>query len=122
MSRGGGGKVYRLNVVSVELPPLRERTSDIPLLVGHFAAKTATPPVSKGGSPVEFTAGALKAMEEYSWPGNGSELENFCERVILMQWGEKAGEKTARRLGIPRHVLLYRLKKFGISPPRDRRR
>jgi two-component system NtrC family response regulator len=153
---------YRLNVVPVLLPPLRERVTDIPLLVGHFAEKAATPPATEGGSPVEFTAGALKAMEEYHWPGNVRELENFCERVILMKSGDKVGEKTARRhlealkettepvtasagatlpeierhaivdaletagwnqslaarrLGIPRHVLLYRLKKFGILPP-----
>jgi two-component system NtrC family response regulator len=151
---------YRLNVVPVDIPPLRERVTDIPLLVRHFAAKSNS--ASPGGAPVAFGAGALRAMEDYAWPGNVRELENFCERVILMRTSERITEKTvrqylesldetaermatksnatlpeierqaivdaleavgwnqshaARRLGIPRHVLLYRLKKFGILPP-----
>jgi two-component system NtrC family response regulator len=143
---------YRLNVVPVRVPPLRERAGDIPLLARHFIARAA------GEAKVTATRGALEAMERYRWPGNVRELENFCERIVLMRAGNTideaaveahlaviAGEappapgatlreieraavlealrasgwnrsRAARRLGVPRHILLYRMKKFEITP------
>jgi len=149
---------YRLNVVPLQLPPLRERLEDIPLFVRHFCGKFA------GGTGVSFTPGAIATLSSYIWPGNVRELENFCERVILMRSRDQIDERTvrshleslkatveqraaphttlpemerraiaqaleatgwnksraARRLGVPRHVLLYRMKKFGISTPKRR--
>jgi DNA-binding NtrC family response regulator len=69
---------YRLNVIPIVLPPLRERRTDIPLLVEHFLAKYA------GGRPRRITDRALKALVEYDWPGNVRELESVIERALLL--------------------------------------
>jgi len=74
---------YRLNVVPLVLPPLRERPEDIPGLVEYFSRKYG------GGSRVVFSAEALEAMKQYSWPGNIRELENAIEHAIVL--GEPAG-------------------------------
>jgi len=72
---------YRLNVVSLELPPLRERTDDIPLLAAHFARKAAT----KHGRPTpSFTPSLLHVLMAYRWPGNIRELENVIERAVVI--------------------------------------
>ncbi|HEX6791606.1 MAG TPA: sigma-54 dependent transcriptional regulator [Candidatus Krumholzibacteria bacterium] len=141
---------YRLNVVPVRLPALRERVGDIPLLAKHFVARFA------GDERVRLSREALDAMATYRWPGNVRELENFCERIVLMRSGSTIGgaevekqltalageaapatttlreieraavldalratgwnqSRAARRLGVPRHILLYRIKKYGIE-------
>jgi len=141
---------YRLNVVPVRLPALRERTGDIPVLAKHFIAQFA------GEAKVSISRGALDALSRYRWPGNVRELENFCERIVLMRAGSSIDEavverhlaamagdavpatatlpemeraavldalrasgwnqsRAARRLGVPRHVLLYRMKKYSIE-------
>jgi two-component system NtrC family response regulator len=152
---------YRLSVIPIHLPPLRERKEDIPLLVRHFTNKF-------GHANVTFTKGTLDALAMYSWPGNVRELENAIERLLIMRRGDEIGqddlpgkildERTnkkrmifvlpdegypleqlekevveesltrnnwnqtaaARFLGIPRHVLVYRMEKYGIVTP-DRR-
>jgi len=72
---------YRLNVIPIDLPPLRERREDIPPLVAHFIAKLA-PEV---GRPVRgVTPEALAVLEQYHWPGNIRELENVVERAIVL--------------------------------------
>ncbi len=72
---------YRLNVVSLELPPLRERIDDIPLLAAHFARKAAT----KHGRPTpNFSPSFLKLLSAYHWPGNIRELENVIERAVVI--------------------------------------
>jgi DNA-binding NtrC family response regulator len=76
---------YRLNVVSIELPPLRGRKEDIPLLCDHILHRIA----SKGGStPKEIAREALEAMMNYAWPGNVRELENELERSNLLSQGK----------------------------------
>jgi two-component system nitrogen regulation response regulator NtrX len=76
---------YRLNVVPIVLPPLRERISDLPLLVDHFLRKTAR----ELGQPVKkVTKRALDVLKEYSWPGNVRELRNLIERVIILAPGK----------------------------------
>lgn len=76
---------YRIHVISVELPPLRERDDDILLLANHFMKKFA----DELGRPVpRFTDGALKAIREYIWPGNVRELENLVQRLVVMTDGE----------------------------------
>lgn len=69
---------YRLNVVQVDLPPLRERTVDVPLLVDYFYQ------VRTGRPHLSINAEALARLLEYSWPGNIRELENFVERAIVL--------------------------------------
>jgi two-component system NtrC family response regulator len=72
---------YRLNVIPIELPPLRERREDVPLLVEHFVRKH----VQRVGKPVEGVArGALAVLEAYDWPGNVRELENAIERAVVL--------------------------------------
>ncbi len=70
---------YRLNVIRLEVPPLRERPEDIPLLAAHFAARYAPP----GGPPRTFTADALDVLADHHWPGNVRELENVVQRVCV---------------------------------------
>lgn len=145
---------YRLSVIPLFIPPLRERPEDIPALAAHFLKKFNAP------ADVNFHEDALVAMKSYSWPGNIREMQNVVERCIILRKGaaihladlnlpgteslpdglnpvipdegisleevEKAyvvnalkkadqnQSKAARLLKIPRHVLLYRLEKYGL--------
>jgi formate hydrogenlyase transcriptional activator len=75
---------YRLNVVPVRLPPLRERREDIPQLVRHFAQKVAR----RMGRRIEtIPAEAMEALVRYPWPGNIRELENVIERAVILSPG-----------------------------------
>ncbi len=67
---------YRLNVITIQLPPLRERRQDIPALVQHF--------LQRGGRRVSITPGALALLCDYHWPGNVRELENAIERAAVL--------------------------------------
>jgi DNA-binding NtrC family response regulator len=75
---------YRLNVVKMELPPLRERPEDIPLLASHFAAKYARP----GEAPKRISPDAMQVLLKYRWPGNVRELENVIERGCVTARGD----------------------------------
>ncbi len=145
---------YRLSVIPLHLPPLRERKDDIPGLVNHFLKKHDAP------AEVSFTSEGLQKLQNYDWPGNIRELQNVVERSVILRSGPKitaqdillphSGEQSsigkfqlppagisleavekslieqamslaegnrsqaARLLQIPRHVLIYRLEKFGI--------
>jgi two-component system response regulator PilR (NtrC family) len=90
---------YRISVIPVELPPLRERCEDIPLLALHFLSKFATAmnrPIHK------ISDEAVKCLERYEWPGNVRELENAIERAVAL---EKHEEITAETL--PEHVARF---------------
>jgi two-component system NtrC family response regulator len=148
---------YRLAVIEIHLPPLRQRRADIPLLVRYFCSKL-------GNDRIALDNGALDLLEKYSWPGNVRELQNTVERLLIMRNGDtissgdlpdkfrqgntqknaivqlpdegcsleeleraivvEALERNswnqtaaARFLRIPRHVLIYRLEKYGIDLP-----
>lgn len=148
---------YRLSVIPMHLPPLRERRTDIPLLIKYFCTKHA-------GDKIGFAKDALETLIMYPWPGNVRELENTIERLLIMRDSDVIGrdelpEKllenrtsgtaviklpdegysleqlereivvealernawnqtaAARFLKIPRHTLIYRLEKYGISLP-----
>ncbi len=77
---------YRLNVVNIFIPPLRERSGDIPLLVEYFIGKYCT---LMNKPVVTIEPAALKRMEEYNFPGNVRELENMIERAIVIGNGKK---------------------------------
>jgi DNA-binding NtrC family response regulator len=77
---------YRLNVINIQLPPLRERKEDIPLLVEHFIQKYCQ---DNGKPPIRFTPEALKVLMDYHWPGNVRELENAVERAVVLSTGER---------------------------------
>lgn len=89
---------YRLNVVQVGLPPLRERAEDIPLLISHFYKKFA------GLAPTTdmVTAEALKMLMSYPFPGNVRELENLVERTLAL------GEKVITMAALPPQVIHFR--------------
>ena len=77
---------YRINVVHVAVPPLRERRNDIPLLADHFLAHFR----AVLGKPVKaFTDEALECLTSYAWPGNVRELENVIERAMILTSGER---------------------------------
>jgi PAS domain S-box-containing protein len=82
---------YRLNVVSVTPPPLRERKEDIPILVEHFLCR---PQGSAGGCKRSFSPLAMQALLEYPWPGNVRELENAVERAKICSRGEVIEESA----------------------------
>jgi two-component system NtrC family response regulator len=157
--------LYRLDVVEIRVPPLRERPSDIAPLARHFVARFAR------GRDLDFPDDVLRALVARSWPGNVRQLENACERLVLLarddalspndlpplpgdappatmanggladEWPPlppdgldlvdlekrviervlalKQGNvsQSARYLGVPRHVLIYRMAKYGIRRP-----
>jgi len=72
---------YRLNVLSVKLPPLRERRSDIPLLVNHFLRLFCE---EQGKITKKIAGAAMKAIQEHTWPGNVRELRNIIEKIVTM--------------------------------------
>ena len=80
---------YRLNVIEIRLPPLRERREDIPLLAAHFVERLAH---ELGKDVVEISAGGLKLLMDYDWPGNVRELENVVERAIVTAKARALGE------------------------------
>jgi two-component system NtrC family response regulator len=148
---------YRLSVVPIQIPPLRERKEDIPFFIDYF--------ISKYSENRKFTISSevIKILKSYRWPGNVRELENIIERILTLATNSEITaaslpehlsetefktsgtrieipeegigldkiekmvikeilnrtggnrSKTARMLKIPRHVLLYRLKKFGLE-------
>jgi len=145
---------YRINVIPVTIPPLRERKSDIPLLIEYFKNKYAP------HKNLIFPDKVIKVLQEYNWPGNIRELENLIERLSVLKYEnevklkdlpffntefehkefsfsipengisldeveknmiklalKKANgnqTKAAELLKIPRHILVYRIKKFGL--------
>jgi len=72
---------HRLNVISLHLPPLRERKEDIPLLIDRFLGQYCE---ENGKPPRRFTTGAMKLLIDYDWPGNVRELENAIERAVVL--------------------------------------
>jgi len=72
---------HRLCVVPLELPPLRERTSDIPMLVDHFLAAAA---FEHSLAVPQMRASAMRLLKRYAWPGNLRELRNLCERLVIL--------------------------------------
>jgi DNA-binding NtrC family response regulator len=79
---------FRLNVVPLALPPLRERVDDIPILAAHFAAKCAQ---KYGHSLPELSPKLVDVLQEYDWPGNVRELENLMERLVVLSNGDPLG-------------------------------
>jgi two-component system response regulator AtoC len=75
---------YRLNVIAIELPPLRERHSDTPVLVEHFLHKHR---YGRGSAPARISQEAMAKLLDHDWPGNVRELENTVERAVIMARG-----------------------------------
>jgi transcriptional regulator with GAF, ATPase, and Fis domain len=102
---------YRLHVINVYLPPLRERREDVPLLAQHFLEKYGD---ENGKRDLELTGEALDLLMEYDWPGNVRELENVMERAVVLSSGVRIGADL-----IPDHVRSspsFHLPKFVVPP------
>ncbi len=103
---------YRLNVISLELPPLRERPGDVALLAQHFMQKF----VPEGEVPPVFTQAALDVLSSYHWPGNVRELQNVAEQLAVLHRGPRI-EVTE----LPRRILQPILSSpTSLPTPTDR--
>jgi DNA-binding NtrC family response regulator len=94
---------YRLNVVNIQIPPLRDRVEDIPLLVDYFIRKYCT---SMNKLPVTIEPSALKRLQEFDFPGNIRELENMVERAIVVGNGKKI---TLKDLPLQKSMIVSTL-------------
>ena len=118
---------YRLNVIPLNLPPLRDRAEDIPLLADHFFKKCC-PDEYQGNLGSFLEDAALRALQAYEWPGNVRELENVVERASIIREGDKiqisdlpeelgamaSGESVGSRLTVGGHITLDDLEKAHI--------
>ena len=100
---------YRLHVINIYLPPLRERKDDVPLLAQHFLEKYRD---ENNRRDIELGADALDLLMDYDWPGNVRELENVMERAVVLSSGSRIGAdlipdyvRSAPRFHIPRFVV-----------------
>jgi two-component system nitrogen regulation response regulator NtrX len=87
---------FRLNVIPFEVPPLRERLEDVPLLIEHFNKRFAK---AYGKKAKRFDEKAIEAMQRHSWPGNVRELRNTVERVVIMHQNHRVGVKDLPAFG-----------------------
>jgi two-component system response regulator AtoC len=96
---------YRLNVINIHMPPLRERKSDIPILVEHFLDKYRYKP---GAPPTKISEEALERLQAYDWPGNVRQLENEIERAVVLSQGNVITSHvlTLSPHGIPTQIDL----------------
>jgi two-component system NtrC family response regulator len=99
---------YRLSVVPILMPALRERREDVPALVEHFMRKLQAP-------RCRIAPEALRALQEYPWPGNVRELENVIERILVLR--ERQGELTVADL--PDYIVSPRAEKGPTTTPFD---
>ncbi len=102
---------YRLHVISIQLPPLRERKDDITLLSQHFLQKYGS---ENRKADLEVTPEALDLLMEYDWPGNVRELENVIERAVVLTAGSRIGVEL-----IPEHVRKapnFQMPQFVLPP------
>ena len=87
--------LYRLNVVPIDVPPLRARRDDIPQLVQHFISQLAA---QQGMAPKTVSDGALERLKRHHWPGNVRELRNTVERLMILANGDAVGEADVLRM------------------------
>ncbi|HEU5101357.1 MAG TPA: sigma-54 dependent transcriptional regulator [Roseiflexaceae bacterium] len=90
---------YRLNVINIHMPPLRERRGDIPVLIEHFLDKYRYKP---GAPPTKISEEALELLERYDWPGNVRQLENEIERAVVLSQGTVI---TSHNLNLSQHGI-----------------
>ena len=98
---------YRLHVIAIAIPPLRDRSDDVLLLTRHFALKFAK---EMGKSPAVFSDSALRVLMNYDWPGNVRELENLIQRLVVMTDGE-----FIEAPDLPPLMRFSALRKAGLS-------
>lgn len=99
---------YRLNIIPIHIPPLRERKSDIPVLVQHFLSQYA----SRTGKEIQLSKETKEALYQYDWPGNVRELENLLERLCVLAVGE-----TIKSEHLPEYLKKPNLSDKVMLPP-----
>lgn len=107
---------FRLNVVRLPMPPLRERPDDIPLLLSHFIRQFST---ENQVQPLSIEPGALRTLQTYGWPGNIRELRNFAENAVVLHRGGKLSEYDldARYRSLSANAPLYVPAAAGTPAP-----
>ena len=103
---------YRVNVINIELPALRERASDIPMLAQHFLKKVCD---EENKTIDGFDRPALDAMQQYNWPGNVRELQNIVERAVLLGKGPQLGTQD-----LPSHINAVATSQVTLAPREGR--
>jgi DNA-binding NtrC family response regulator len=115
---------YRLNVITIDVPPLRERGDDVLLLANYFVGKLAK---ESGKAPPRLSDEALQALQNYYWPGNVRELENLMQRLVVMlddecYRGRRSSDKCilgAARPGAQSRWRKWKPNTFATSRPVD---
>ena len=112
---------YRLNVIEIRIPPLRERREDIPLLARHFMERLSH---ELGKDISEVSEGALRLLMDYNWPGNVRELENAVERAMVTCRGKGLVEedfsflaqngRAGKSFAVPAGMTLQEMEKLAI--------
>jgi transcriptional regulator with PAS, ATPase and Fis domain len=103
---------YRLNVIHLTVPPLRERREDIPLLIEYVLERFTQ---NNGSSVRQIAPDAIKLLGDYSWPGNVRELENVIERLVVTGRTDVVGAED-----LPMEIRVHQ--GIGVRPKRERRR
>ncbi len=103
---------YRVNVINIELPALRERPSDIPTLAKHFLEKVCK---EEGKQITGFNQAAIQSLQQYNWPGNVRELQNIVERAVLLGNGPELGIQD-----LPAHINSCHASTLTIAPAGQR--
>jgi sigma-54 dependent transcriptional regulator, flagellar regulatory protein len=108
---------YRLNVIPLVTPSLRERASDVPMLLQHFAKRFAV----RGANPVRFRMDFLEALQSYAWPGNVRELSNLVDRFSTLYAGKELDLRTIPITMLPKglHALRASLSPMPAATPME---
>jgi len=105
---------YRLNVLPLNTPALRQRTQDVPALLVHFATHFAT----KGQTPISFTADFIEALKDYAWPGNVRELSNLVDRFNTLFSGQLLSLATVPSSLLPKGLRVLQAERVN-TPLKD---
>ena len=118
IKRGGfrGDLFYRLNVIAIHLPPLRDRRDDISVLATKFLARVGG---TRHEAPLLLTSDALDAMQAYDWPGNVRELENAMERAVILTTGDSIGVEALPERVTARKVEPLVAERAIVNPTLD---
>jgi sigma-54 specific flagellar transcriptional regulator A len=103
---------YRLNVLPLNTPALRQRSQDVPVLLAHFASHF----VQKGQTPITFAADFLNALQDYGWPGNVRELSNLVDRFSTLFSGQQLKMHTVPPSLLPKGLQVIQAERLAASP------
>ena len=102
--------LYRLNVVTIHLPALRDRQEDLLILLKHYVGESSE---ENGVQPVRLSEGALEVLRAYRWPGNIRELRNFCENIVVLKRGSEVSEYDLD----PKYQVQVEAEAGGVAVP-----